>query len=123
MRNQKGSHRIIVQKIEYRWRARGNDGYIGIGIWPVNNIGPYIKANLQYHETWIKRGEGHWSSAEDQIVVTNRIIRQIIEHAIEKCGYDPLVKGGELNLRGVDEVATWQGAVRATRKSPPAHTD
>jgi len=41
MRSQKGSRRIVVRAVEYRWRATGNDGYISIGIWPANNTGPY----------------------------------------------------------------------------------
>ena len=109
--------------VENRWRAKGDDGFIGIGIWPVNNVGPYLQANLRYYETWIKTGEREWQSAGDQIVVTSRIIRQIIEHAVGKCGYNPLVKGDDLILRAVDDVVTWPSAVRATRKLPPAISD
>ncbi len=51
MRSHKGSRRILVSGVEFRWRATGNDGYISIGIWPTNNIGPFIQGNLSYHET------------------------------------------------------------------------
>src|SRR5438876_9564878 len=112
MRSQKGSRRIVVRDVEYRWRATGHDGYISIGIWPTNNIGPFIKGNLRYHETWIDIGDGSWSSAGNQIVVTNRIIQRIIEHATAACGYDPQVRGKELNLMVLDDVVKWEDAIR-----------
>src|SRR5262245_38567165 len=43
MRSDKGSRKIVVEDVEYRWRAKGDDGYIRIGIWPANKVGPYIK--------------------------------------------------------------------------------
>jgi hypothetical protein len=114
MRSRKGSHRIVVCCVEYRWRATGNDGYISIGIWPSNNVGPYIKGNLGYHETWIDNGDGSWSSAGNQIVITNRIIKRVIEHAISAHGFDPLVRGKKLNLRVLDNVVKWDDATRAS---------
>jgi hypothetical protein len=114
MRSQKGSRRIVVGCVEYRWRATGNDGFISIGIWPTNNVGPFIKGDLRYHETWIDNGDASWSSAGNQIVITNRIIRRIIEHAMAACGYDPQVRGKELNLRGLDDLVRWDDAIRAS---------
>jgi hypothetical protein len=56
MRRSKGSRRIVVQDVEYRWRAAGDDGYITFGIWPLNNIGPYIQGNFEIprdlHRKW-----------------------------------------------------------------------
>lgn len=112
MRSQKGSRKIVVRAVEYRWRATGDDGYLSIGIWPTNNTGPYIQGNLRYHETWIDNGDGSRSSAGTQIVITNRIIRRIIEHAIAVHGYDPQVRGKELNLRVLDDAVKWDDAVR-----------
>jgi hypothetical protein len=89
MPNHKESHKIVIENIEYRWRATGNDGSISIGIWPTNNIGPFIQGTLDYHETWIDNGDGSKSSAGDQVIVTNRIVRRIVEHAIMTCKYDP----------------------------------
>ena len=117
MRNQKGSRRIVVSEVEYRWRATGDDGYISIGIWPTNNIGPYIHGNLRYHETWIDNGNGSSSSAGNQIVVTNHIIRRIIEHAKASFNYDPQLRGKELNLRVLDDVVEWGDAVRGESSS------
>jgi hypothetical protein len=115
MRSQKGSRRIVVGGVEYRWRATGDDGYITIGIWPTNNVGPFIKGNLRYHETWIDNGDGSWSSAGNQIVITNRIIRRIIERAIAVCDYDPQERGKELNLKVLDDVVEWGDAVRGKK--------
>src|SRR5689334_17163409 len=98
MRSQKKSRRIVVHDVEYRWRAMGQDGWIGIGIWPVDNVGPYIHGNLGYHETMVENGDGSSSSAGDQIILTNRIVRRIIEHAIAAHGYNPHMEGKELNL-------------------------
>ncbi len=114
MRSQKGSRRVVIEAVEYRWRATGNDGYISIGIWPVNNVGPYIQGNLCYHETWIGDEDGKRSSAGNQIVITNRIIRRIIEHVIADHGYDPRERGKELNLRALDDVIKWDDAVRGS---------
>jgi hypothetical protein len=120
MRSSKGSHRIVVQNVEYRWRATGNDGYICIGIWPTNNVGPFIYGSLKYHETWVNNGDGSLSSRGGQNVITNRLIRRIIDHAIEQYHYDPQAKGKELRLKTIDNVITWNDAIRAFRKPPPA---
>jgi hypothetical protein len=110
MRSQKGSRRIVVGAVEYRWRAAGGDGYISIGIWPANNTGPYIQGNLRYHETMVDVGDGRRKSSGNQIVITNRII----EHATVAYGYDPQVRGKELNLRMLDDVVHWHDAVRGS---------
>jgi hypothetical protein len=106
----------MVGTVEYRWRATGNDGYISIGIWPTNNIGPYIQGNFRYHETWLDNGNGSHSSSKGQIIVTNRIIERIIEHAMTVHQYDPHARGKELNLKVLDDVINWTDAIRAVRK-------
>src|SRR6185312_14632006 len=102
MRRGKGSRRIVVNAVEYRWRATGNDGYISIGIWPTNNIGPCIKGSFRYHETWTNNDDGSRSSAGDQIVITNRIIERVIEYAMTTYQYNPRVRAKELNLKVLD---------------------
>jgi hypothetical protein len=114
MRRGKGSRRIVVNGVVYRWRATGDDGYITIGVWPTNNVGAYIHGNLRYHEGWIDNRDGTYSSAGDQIVVTNRIIRRIIEYAVAQHRYDPCAKGKELNLKNLDDAIVWDDAVRAS---------
>jgi len=103
MRSQTGSGRIVVENVAYSWRAKREDG--SIWIWPVHNIGPYLKAGLGYR--WIQTGKGKRKSAGDQTYVSSRIVRLLIEHAISKCGYDPLLKGDDVNLGAVDDVVPW----------------
>jgi hypothetical protein len=88
----------MVMDVKYRWRATGDDGYTSIGIWPTNNVGPFIKGTLRYHETGIDNGDGSWSSAGDQMIITSRVIRRIIQHATAARGYDPLVRGKDVTL-------------------------
>ena len=116
MRSPKGSRRIVLRDVEYRWRATGNDGYISIGIWPTNNVGPYIHGTLRYHETSVDSGSGVRSSAGDQIVVTNRLIKRIIEHAITEHRYNPKARGKEVNLKVLDETIQLDDSVRACRR-------
>lgn len=116
MRSQKRSRRIVVDGAEYRWRGTGNDGWISIGIWPANNIGPFIYGQFGYHETWIDIGDGSLSSARDQLVITNRIIRRIIEYAKSAWGYDPDMPGKELRLNSLEDVVQWEDAIRGTIK-------
>ena len=114
MRRGKGSRRIIVNDVEYRWRATGDDGFISIGIWPANNLGAYIHGNLRYYETWNEIGNRVRLSAGNQIVITSKIVRRVIEHAIARHGYDPKVKRAELKLGQLDHAIQWDDAVRAT---------
>lgn len=113
-RNTKNSRRIKVNDVDYRWRASGNDGYITFTIWPSNEIGPTIQGSFKYHETWVPAGEGRWSSAGDQIVITNRIVRRVIEFAVTNHAYNPLEKGQMLSLYRMDDQIVISDAVRAT---------
>jgi hypothetical protein len=114
MRSKKGSRRIVVDGVEYRWRANGDHPCIMIGIWPANGIGPYISGNFRYHETWIPLREGHWHSAGDQIVITSRIIKRVIEYARTAHHYDPCARGKELALGRFDRLIQWEDAVRGS---------
>src|SRR4051812_28539652 len=114
MRRAKGKRLIVVNDVEYRWRAKGDDGYITINISPTNNFGPRIRGNFKYHETWIDRGNGVRQSTGDQIVITPRLVRRVIEYALAQHGYEPNSKGKELNLKNLDDVIQWDDAVRAT---------
>src|SRR6266436_2963676 len=102
--------------MNYRWRVTGNDGYISVSIWPINKIGPSIHGNFDYHQTWLAKGDGSFRSAKDQIVVTSRLIRRVIEHAIDQHDYKPEVKGKQLHLRVLDDLIKWEDAVRASNK-------
>lgn len=114
MRSSKGSHLIAVRGAQYRWRATGNDGYISVSIWPVSNIGPFISGSFGYHQTFVANRDGSYSSAGDQIVVTSRLVRRIIDYAITAHRYDPNRKGKELRLYALEKLIKWDDAVRAS---------
>lgn len=119
-RRSKDSRNISVHDISYKWRATGDDGYIAVTIWPANNPGPTILCNFQYDETWIPVNENRSHSAGDQIVITNRLIRRVIEFAINNNGYDPHGGSGTLNLRRTDHLIDLSDAVRARSKRSPS---
>jgi hypothetical protein len=116
MRSKKGSRQIVVQNVEYRWHAKGNDGCIHVSIWTKSNVGPMITGILGYDETWMPQGAGRFSSKGDQLVVTNRLIRRIIEHALAARKYDPCSKGGELDLGNLEKFIKLDDAIRASRR-------
>ena len=115
--SKKKSHRIEVDGVEYRWRATGNDGWISLTVWPDGRDGPPITGNFKYHETWVENGRTDhgpcYSSLGDQIVITNRLVRRVIELATRDYSYDPDTNGKQLNLRNLDEKVRIDDAVRA----------
>jgi hypothetical protein len=115
MRSAKGSHRIVVDGVEYRWRATGNDGWISVGIWPTNTVGAFICGTFRYHEHHSEDKDGVRQSLGNQIIITNRITRRIIELAALKHAYDPNVKADQLNLGHLDDQIKWDDAIRGVR--------
>ena len=114
MRSTKGTRLITVSGTRYRWRAQGGDECISVGIWPENGVGAYIGGNFGYHNSWLPRGETLVSPG-DHIIVTNRLVRRIIEHAISKHGYDPNLKAKQLHLKAMDELIKWDDAIMVAR--------
>src|SRR5262245_17760400 len=81
---------IIVNDVAYRWVALGRDGYIEVVIWPadpVSHPSGKISGTFEYHHVRVPDESGGWR-LQHQIVITNRIIRRILLHAIA-CRYDP----------------------------------
>lgn len=113
-RSLKHSHRIIVNDVEYRWRATGNDGWISVTIWPSNGVGPAIACQFRYHETFNATGPGHWVSSGNQIVVTNKLVRRVILYSIDAESYVPTKAGTQLNIRNIEDKIEWADSVRAT---------
>ena len=70
--NKKGSRKIVVENHEFRWRATGNDGWITVVIWPVENDSSRVVGTTEYHHDWVKINEDQYSS-NSQIVVTNEL--------------------------------------------------
>jgi hypothetical protein len=112
-RARKNSRHIIVEGVAFSWRAAGDDGCITLTIWPDILGGASICAHFGYHETWLPRGGGTYSSAGDQIVVTNRLVRRVILHAIEQFSYDPARKGKLIRIPQVDQRIKIDDAGRA----------
>jgi hypothetical protein len=125
-RSTKNSKRIRVNGVDYRWRATGNDGWISVTIWPVNGIGPAIACQFGYHETFEPNrplptgGPECWISHGDQIVITNRLVRRVILHAVSAESYLPTEPGRQLNLQDIESKVPWEDAVRASRGGLPA---
>lgn len=112
-RSTKSSKRIVVRDVEYRWRATGNDGFISVTIWPVNSIGPQIVCRFGYHETWVPMDPNRFVSNGDQLIVTNRLVRRIIEYAIDRENYSPDQQGTQLTVHAIEDKIDWSDAVRA----------
>lgn len=112
-RSKKAARNIVVNDVKYRWRATGNDGWISLTIWPDALPGPVISSGLGYHQIAVPRGDGAYSLTQ-QIIITNRIVRQVIELAIEEHRYDPRTAGQQLNLWGIDDAIDLSIAIRAS---------
>lgn len=113
-RSAKGSKRIAVRGVEYRWRATGNDGFISVTIWPSNSFGPQIACRFGYHETTVPVDSNRYVLNGDQLIVTNRIVRRIIEYAIDRESYTPDQPGTQLTIFAIEDKIEWSDVVRAS---------
>ncbi len=108
----KGARHIVVDEVEYRWRATGNDGWIDLTIWPAHDVGAAIHCMFDYQHTLVDRGNGR-TSDEHQLVITNRIVRRVIELARAEHAYDPRKKTKELDLKQLDALIDISDAIHA----------
>jgi hypothetical protein len=108
----KRARHIVVNDVTYHWRATGNDGWISLCVWPGDLPGPTIACKLDYHQTPIPMENGR-TALTGQVVITNCIVRQVIEYAVRSFAYDPHTKGKQLNLWRVDNEIDFSGAVRS----------
>ena len=107
--SRKGSRLIVVDGVRFRWRAEGNDDFIQLVIWPdLRRGGGKIACTFGYHQTQVPNGDG-WSMTR-QLIITNRIVRRVILHALAK-GFDAAASG-EMDLKCVDGVVDISDAVR-----------
>lgn len=100
-RSSKGARNITVGDVHYRWRATGNDGWISVTVWPAEFPHPGIHGMLSYDETKTPSADGVVDPSA-QLVVTNRIVRRIIEYAAAERGFDPAQKAKALDLGSLD---------------------
>lgn len=104
----KESRNINVGGHDFKWRATGNDGWISIVVWPVSNEDSRVVASIDYHHDMKQVGEGHYTS-QSQLVVTNRIISELILHV----GVDKIVENhGQLNIGKIEAFYDVSKAVR-----------
>ena len=107
--SKKNSRRIVVNDVEFRWRASGNDGWISVVVWPTCNDQSRLVSTVGYHH------EGKLVSTDitthhRQIVVTNRLVRQLILHF----GIDFLVEScGQIDAGALETIVDIGDAIRA----------
>jgi len=78
-----------------------DDGSLSVRVWPTNNVGGLIYGNLSFDKTLL-----------DAPIITNRIIRRVICHAISEHGYDPNRKLAKLDLHTFGDAIQWDDALR-----------
>ena len=106
--SKKGNRNIVVDDIDFRWRATGNDDIITIVIWSASNENSRVVGRVGYHLELVEVSEGHYSS-NSELIVTNRIIREIILHVgVQKI----LDNSGQLNIGDIEEIYEVKNAVR-----------
>ncbi|MDP1827987.1 MAG: hypothetical protein Q8L48_32230 [Archangium sp.] len=108
-----GARNIVVNDVKYLWRANGNDGYISLVIWPRELPGPAITCSFDYGQTEVPSGEGAVRLIR-QVVITNRIVRRVVEHATLRFAYDARTKGEQLDLRRMSKVVDISDAIRSS---------
>ena len=108
----KNSRNIVVNDVAYRWRATGNDGGMSLTIWPADLPGATISCGFDYGQERVPVGPGHWR-LENQIVVTARIVRRVIEYAIATHGYDAARPASQLNLWDLDGAIEMSDVLRS----------
>ncbi|WNO09528.1 hypothetical protein [Teredinibacter sp. KSP-S5-2] len=98
--NKKGSRKIVVDDSEFRWRATGNDGWISVVIWPVENENSRYVGSVGYHSKLEQIGDG-WHRAVEQILITNRVIQAVISHY----GVKRIIENnGQVNIGPLEEI-------------------
>ncbi len=107
-----GARNIVVNDVKYRWRASGNDGYIQLVVWPEALLGGALLSTFDYDHTLVPDGTGRFAATR-QLVITNRIVRRVVEYAIQQFAYDPRLKAGELDLGTLSVVLDLSDALRS----------
>lgn len=77
--NSTGSRKIVVDGVEFRWRATGSDGWISVCVWPKANDRSRVHGRIDYDQTPVPKPGGVYH-LHGQVVVTNRLIRRIVLH-------------------------------------------
>ena len=107
-----GSRKIIVNNVEFRWSATGNDGWITIVIWLANGDNQKLVGTFGYNSEHLNivNESGAYIKLKGQIIITNRVIREVINHvSVEKI----LQLSGQLNLGDLEKIYDINKAIRA----------
>ncbi len=111
--SKKGSHKIVIETVEFRWIAAGNDGWIDIYIWPEGRGDIKVIGTFDYHSETneVPDGGGRLPLVKGQIIITNRVIKKIIEHiGVRKI----LESERQINLGKLENIYNINLALRVT---------
>lgn len=107
--NNKGSRKIVIENIEYRWSVTGNDGFISVTIWN-SESNSKVTGMFDYHTEMQRQENGSYTISKGQIIITNRVIRNIIEHVTPK---ELLKINNYIDLGKLEEIYDVNEALRA----------
>lgn len=108
----KRARNLVFAGVKYRWRATGNDDGIALTLWPATLPGPEIRCHFDYGHT-LTPADGGVTHLSEQLVVTARIVRRVVDYATFAKGYDPAVKGTPLELRDIERHIDVSDAIRS----------
>lgn len=109
--SKKGSRKIIVDNVEFRWNVTGNDGWITVVIWPERGENQKLVGTFGYHSEYLDEVDerGIYIISKGQIIITNRVIRKIINYvSVEKI----LQLKGQLNLGNLEDIYNINNALQ-----------
>ena len=81
---------------------------------PDQEQGPVIETQFSYGESVSPLRPGLWRSNGDQIVITNRIVKRVIAHAMDSHGYDPCTRSPVVTIKWIEDFIQMDDVVCAT---------
>jgi hypothetical protein len=114
-RSSKGARNITVDGVAYRWRASGNDGHIDLTVWPAEGSGAAIECRFAYGEVFSTstKANGAYERLQGQTIITNRIVRRVLDHAVQAHGYQSSRPGSPFSLGSLDGIVDVWDALRS----------
>lgn len=89
---QKGSRRIVVEGVAYRWVATPNDGYISLVVERADDPGQRLGASFKYHDILQSAGAGAARVVGQRRSVSPGAVRAVILAALGR-GWQPSRRG------------------------------
>ena len=107
--NSRGSRKIIVDGVEFRWRATGTDFGISVCVWPRQKDSSRVHGHFDYQHACVPSPGGGFS-LQHQLVVTNRLVRRVVLHF----GVQTLLAGRTpIQAGSLDALVETQDALRS----------